>query len=344
SAALRMRETNWLSSALGVGKSALAQSQFVQGIFVARPNYDPTIEDSYRKQVEVDNNSQCMLEIIATLLAHEQFTAMRDLYMKIWPGLPVPIILVGNKCDLEDERTVGKDQGHNLARQWNCAFLETSAKAKLNVQEIFFDLVRQINRRSADPAQEGQQEEQVSLRRSIVLPEHGHDRALYESLSRASGVTRSSGRPGQVPFAEAAEQPSFSVANTVLPSSPAYNAQAGRAFTMYISLPMSPCRRCSRQARTPADGASSSSFNEKSSARQSRNMDTRLSVSTVTWMAISARRLVRQAARNGRLIQRLLVAHTVIVEPANYSMLQLLADSAELHVKRFHRLRGGWQH
>ena len=35
----------------GVGKSALTV-QFVQNIFVEK--YDPTIEDSYRKQVEVE--------------------------------------------------------------------------------------------------------------------------------------------------------------------------------------------------------------------------------------------------------------------------------------------------
>jgi len=45
--------------------------------------------------------------------------------------------LVGNKCDLEDERVVGKEQGQNLARQWsNCAFLESSAKSKINVNEV----------------------------------------------------------------------------------------------------------------------------------------------------------------------------------------------------------------
>lgn len=31
----------------------------------------------------------------------------------------VPMVLVGNKCDLEDERVVGKDQGQNLAKQFN---------------------------------------------------------------------------------------------------------------------------------------------------------------------------------------------------------------------------------
>ncbi|KAK0399567.1 hypothetical protein QR680_003111 [Steinernema hermaphroditum] len=155
----------------GVGKSALTV-QFVQGIFVEK--YDPTIEDSYRKQVEVDGQ-QCMLEILDTA-GTEQFTAMRDLYMKNGQGFvlvysittqstfndlmdlrdqilrvkdteDVPMILVGNKCDLEDERVVGKDQGQNLARQFNSAFLETSAKAKINVHEVFYDLVRQINRR-----------------------------------------------------------------------------------------------------------------------------------------------------------------------------------------------------
>ncbi|KAJ8269306.1 hypothetical protein COCON_G00119130 [Conger conger] len=150
----------------GVGKSALTV-QFVQGIFVEK--YDPTIEDSYRKQVEVDGQ-QCMLEILDTA-GTEQFTAMRDLYMKNGQGFAlvysitaqstfndlqdlreqilrvkdtddVPMILVGNKCDLDEERVVGKEQGQNLARQWNsCAFLESSAKSKINVNEIFYDLL-----------------------------------------------------------------------------------------------------------------------------------------------------------------------------------------------------------
>ncbi|XP_052779089.1 ras-related protein Rap-1 isoform X1 [Mya arenaria] len=155
----------------GVGKSALTV-QFVQGIFVEK--YDPTIEDSYRKQVEVDGQ-QCMLEILDTA-GTEQFTAMRDLYMKNGQGFllvysitaqstfndlqdlreqilrvkdtdEVPMILVGNKCDLEDERVVGKDQGQSLSVQWASAFLETSAKAKINVNEIFNDLVRMINKK-----------------------------------------------------------------------------------------------------------------------------------------------------------------------------------------------------
>ncbi|KAH3760661.1 Ras family protein [Pelomyxa schiedti] len=69
----------------GVGKSAITV-QFVQGIFVEK--YDPTIEDSYRKQIEVDGQA-CMLEILDTA-GTEQFTAMRDLYMKNGHGFVLP--------------------------------------------------------------------------------------------------------------------------------------------------------------------------------------------------------------------------------------------------------------
>ncbi|CAO3676639.1 hypothetical protein G6F56_012005 [Rhizopus delemar] len=157
----------------GVGKSALTV-QFVQAIFVEK--YDPTIEDSYRKQVEVDGY-QCMLEILDTA-GTEQFTAMRDLYMKNGQGFVlvfsitlrstltdldeireqiirvkgsdnVPMVLVGNKCDLENERIVSRNDGMELSQQWGGKpFYETSARFKINVDEVFYDVVRQINKQN----------------------------------------------------------------------------------------------------------------------------------------------------------------------------------------------------
>jgi len=154
----------------GVGKSACTV-QFVQGIFVEK--YDPTIEDSYRKQVEYESE-QYLLEILDTA-GTEQFTAMRDLYMKNGQGfvlvysiiaqstfndLPdmreqilrvkdsetVPMVLVGNKCDLDEHRVVDRAQGEQLAQQWgSCSYIESSAKTKHNVQNIFFTLIKQMN-------------------------------------------------------------------------------------------------------------------------------------------------------------------------------------------------------
>lgn len=65
------------------------------------------------------------------------FKASFNHALSVFLSVQVPMILVGNKCDLEDERVVGKEQGQNLARQWcNCAFLESSAKSKINVNEV----------------------------------------------------------------------------------------------------------------------------------------------------------------------------------------------------------------
>lgn len=47
----------------------------------------------------------------------------------------IPIILIGNKCDLEDRREVLLDQGKELAITNNCLFTEASSKQNINVNE-----------------------------------------------------------------------------------------------------------------------------------------------------------------------------------------------------------------
>lgn len=59
----------------------------------------------------------------------------------------VPVVLVGNKCDLVDNRVVTKEEGQALATKCGptCLFMEASAKQMYNVQKIFTDLVRHIH-------------------------------------------------------------------------------------------------------------------------------------------------------------------------------------------------------
>jgi GTPase KRas protein len=143
----------------------------IQGHFV--DEYDPTIEDSYRKQVTIDSNT-CLLDILDTA-GQEEYSAMRDQYMRTGQGFiltyaitsrqsydeinvfreqihrvkdadHVPIVLAGNKCDLEDERQVTTQEAQELAKQWKVPIYETSALARINVEEAFFDLVREIRK------------------------------------------------------------------------------------------------------------------------------------------------------------------------------------------------------
>ena len=57
----------------------------------------------------------------------------------------VPILLVGNKVDLEHQREVPTVEGMALAQIWGCAFVEASAKQRTNVNEVFAEIVREMN-------------------------------------------------------------------------------------------------------------------------------------------------------------------------------------------------------
>ena len=57
------------------------------------------------------------------------------------------MVLVGNKCDLNDKRQVSIEEGRELAERNNMMFFETSAKDGINVDEIFLHSANEISKR-----------------------------------------------------------------------------------------------------------------------------------------------------------------------------------------------------
>eukprot|EP01126_Amoeba_proteus_P028722 TRINITY_DN282_c0_g4_i1.p1 TRINITY_DN282_c0_g4~~TRINITY_DN282_c0_g4_i1.p1 ORF type:complete len:216 (+),score=37.08 TRINITY_DN282_c0_g4_i1:127-774(+) len=159
----------------GVGKSAIT-IRFVNRQFEAK--YDPTIEDRYQKVIDY-HEVPCVLEILDTA-GQETFSAMRELYMKNGEGFvlvysitstksltdldpirngilrhknseEVPLVLVGNKCDLVKKREVEQKDGKEMAREYRCPFLEASAKNDVNINEIFHSLIDQLWQKNGSP-------------------------------------------------------------------------------------------------------------------------------------------------------------------------------------------------
>merc|ERR1712130_369167 len=160
----------------GVGKTSLT-IRFLSDTFTVE--YEPTIEDFYRKTIDVDKVGQVLLEIYDTA-GQEEFSTMRDEYYRTGDGFllvyniesmlsyndlqeqyktllkarqvvnedapPPPIVIAGNKCDMDHLRQVSIADGKALAKEWNCPFYETSAKVPINNVVIFEEIVREIEK------------------------------------------------------------------------------------------------------------------------------------------------------------------------------------------------------
>jgi small GTP-binding protein len=156
----------------GVGKSALTL-RFVRDFFVQ--DWDPTIEDAYRKPVDVDDET-CLLDILDTA-GQDDFESLRpswmigkdgyvfvfsldqpqsldelhpffELHQQLNEGRKVPIVLVANKKDLAnldtERQAKAREEGMKRAHELNASYIETSALTGENVQETFETFVRQV--------------------------------------------------------------------------------------------------------------------------------------------------------------------------------------------------------
>ena len=150
-----------------VGKSSLIY-RFIN--YNLPQEYYDTLEDRYKIDVNIENKDY-IVEILDTgedlyenitdmwisfgegfLLVFaindaDSFEKIKLLYNRILKGkhgIKYPILLVGNKQDLENERKVSYDDAKQLAYSWGIEYIETSAKTKFNYKEPFEKLAQKV--------------------------------------------------------------------------------------------------------------------------------------------------------------------------------------------------------
>jgi GTPase SAR1 family protein len=79
--------------------------------------------------------------------------------VRIKEGAHTPVVLVGNKVDLEDDRVVTTLEGEELAQSWgkDVLFFEASAKSNINIDELFLAIARAV--RDSTPKKQTQQQQ-----------------------------------------------------------------------------------------------------------------------------------------------------------------------------------------
>lgn len=162
-----------------VGKSALTV-RFTQKVFI--DEYIPTFEDVHKKVLTINNESVnvdildssgidelvvmrpnwfkgsegfIMVYAINERTSFEALNSFHEQLINFRNGKPAPLILVGNKSDMESDRQVKTTEGQELAKKFNAEFFETSAKTDTNVGVIFEAAARKVYLEKFPPIDNG---------------------------------------------------------------------------------------------------------------------------------------------------------------------------------------------
>ena len=180
-----------------VGKTCLIQ-RYVNGTF--KDDYILTVGLDYHTKLEIINNLNVSVKLWDTA-GQERFKALTPSFfrnaegvviaydvtnsesfdnLKFWissiktnlfeKNIFIPIIIIGNKIDLEDMREISKDVASTFAKENKFKYFETSAKTGEGVDEAFRDLVNQVLA-NLDKNEEGTIE-----RKSIKIEENKDDK------------------------------------------------------------------------------------------------------------------------------------------------------------------------
>ncbi|KAJ5073688.1 gtp-binding protein rheb [Anaeramoeba ignava] len=153
----------------GVGKTSIT-TRFISGFFEKK--YQPTIENSYKKTIEFFGN-EYLVEIVDTpgqdestilpfaynigtdafvfvytISSKTSFKIMKSLKDKVTENYGnILKIIVGNQCDRKNQREVSFEEGIALAREWECQFLECSAKEDYNTMKVFLSILQEVEKK-----------------------------------------------------------------------------------------------------------------------------------------------------------------------------------------------------
>jgi len=156
---------------VAVGIGSLDRSALISKFIL--DEHSSITDDSYRRQCVIDDEV-AILDVLDPV-GEEEYAAIREQYIRTAEGFLLiysitsrdsfnelsrfyeqilsvkglnsfPAIVVANNCHRENERQVSMDEGRDLAQHFGCKFIETSSNYRINVDEAFFSLVREIRK------------------------------------------------------------------------------------------------------------------------------------------------------------------------------------------------------
>ena len=130
-----------------VGKESYIMQVNLHGYELKMKIWDTAGQERFKSMsVQVIKTSDAVVLVYA-INDRNSFNALDKWLLKISEASDIskkPIIVIGNKSDLDDKRQVSYEEGENFAKNKGYNFYETSAKTGENINEAFNDIFEQL--------------------------------------------------------------------------------------------------------------------------------------------------------------------------------------------------------
>lgn len=133
-------------SAPTIGVDFLAHTMEIDDTVVTLHIWDTAGQEKYQDMGKAYYRNAMGVLLIFSLTDHGSFEDLSKWQEQVirYCSPKTPIIIVGNKGDLIDEKEVSDEEVRNFAESRGLEYIESSAKTNKNVEEAFYRITRQV--------------------------------------------------------------------------------------------------------------------------------------------------------------------------------------------------------
>lgn len=108
--------------------------------------WDTAGQEKYHSLAPMYYKGAAAAIVVYDITKHKTYNTLKDWIAELRAQGPEDIVLAiaGNKSDLEDDRQVSREEAEEYATSIGATFMETSAKTKSNVDEIFTNISKAL--------------------------------------------------------------------------------------------------------------------------------------------------------------------------------------------------------
>ena len=135
-----------------VGVEFASKKIKANGVNIKLQIWDTAGQERYRSITSAYYRGSKGCFIVYDISSAQTFESVEKWYEEVLKSgeKDISVILIGNKCDLENERKVTVEMGENKARNLNCPFFETSALNNIHIEDVFQSIAENIYNRCKD--------------------------------------------------------------------------------------------------------------------------------------------------------------------------------------------------